>query len=154
MMIDTAGTVHSLYAAFQRGDLATILAACDPEIEWVSNADPELIPWGGHRKGVQQAKKFFAVIAEHVEFESFQPLRFFPGEDSVAVLGRTIARLKPSGGHFDSEWAHLFAFGPDGKVTMFREFYDTNALVRAYLSNLPANTTAAKSLEGGEPLTH
>jgi ketosteroid isomerase-like protein len=153
-MIDTAETVHSLYAAFQRGDLATILAACDPKIEWVSNADPELIPWGGHRKGVQQAKKFFAEIAEHVEFESFHPLRFFPGEDSVTVLGRTTARLKPSGGYFDSEWAHLFAFGPDGKVTMFREFYDTNALVRAYLPSLPVKEDAAEGLKRGEPLAH
>jgi ketosteroid isomerase-like protein len=153
-MIDTAELVHSLYASFQRGDLATILAACDPEIEWVSNADPELIPWGGHRKGVQQAKRFFAEIAEHVEFESFDPLRFFAGEESVTVLGRTVARLKPSGRHFDSEWAHVFAFGPDGKVTMFREFYDTNALVRAYLPTLPINTPISEAAEQIQPLAH
>jgi ketosteroid isomerase-like protein len=153
-MIDTAETVRSLYASFQRGDIATILGACDPEIEWISNADPELIPWGGHRKGVQQAKKFFAEIAEHVEFESFLPLRFFWGENSVTVLGKTTARMKPSGGYFDSEWAHVFAFGPDGKVTMFREFYDTDALIRAYLPTLPINTAAAERPEPNEPLAH
>ena len=130
-MIDTAETVHSLYAAFQRGDLATILAACDPEIEWVSNADPELIPWGGHRKGVQQAKKFFAEIAEHVEFETFEPSLFFGCEDAVAVIGRIVARMKPSGGRYESEWAHVFGFN-DGRLIFFREFSDTHALVEAY----------------------
>jgi ketosteroid isomerase-like protein len=137
-MIDTADLVYSLYDAFERGDLATIFAACDPEIEWVSNADPALIPWGGRRAGVQAAKQFFAEIAAHVEFERFERQRYFAGETSVTVLGRTVAKLKPSGAVFDGEWAHVFAFGPNDRLIMFREYYDTYALVAAYRGEAPS----------------
>jgi ketosteroid isomerase-like protein len=131
-MIDSVELVRSLYEAFKRGDLGMIFAACEPDIEWTSNASAELIPWGGSRTGIQEAKQFFAEISEHVEFETFEPRRFFWGYDSVTVLGWTAARFKPTGGHFAGEWLHLFGISPDGKVKMFREFYDTHALVAAY----------------------
>ena len=102
--------VKSLYAAFTRGDLETIFAACDPNIEWVSNSDPALIPWGGERKGIDGARSFFKELTAHIEYESFQPRDFIGGSDYVTVLGHTIARVNPSGGRVDGEWIHLFKF--------------------------------------------
>jgi hypothetical protein len=131
-MIDNVELVRSLYDAFKRGDLATIFGACEPNIEWTSNVSPDLIPWGGNRRGIQEAKQFFAEVSVHVDFEMFEPRRFFWGDTSVTVLGWTAARFKPSGGRFEGEWLHLFDISPEGRLIMFKEFYDTSALVAAY----------------------
>ena len=61
--------VKSLYDAFKRGDLETIFAASDSNIDWFSNADPALLPWGGEGKGVAAAKEYFKELVAHVKFE-------------------------------------------------------------------------------------
>jgi ketosteroid isomerase-like protein len=143
-MTNTIELVQSLYEAFKRGDLETIFAAVDPNINWISNADPALIPWGGERKGVAAAKEFFEELAEHVEFESFMPREFLGGSDSVTVLGHTTARLKPSGGRVENEWAHIFKV-QNGKVLEFREYLDTHAVVQAYFGGDIHSVTVAPS---------
>jgi ketosteroid isomerase-like protein len=129
--MDNVEFVKSLYAAFKRGDLETLYAHSDPNIEWVSNCDPLLIPWGGERKGTSGMRSYFAEIAAHVDFEMFEPQEFFAGDNSVAAIVHIISRMKPSGGHIDGESLHLFKIR-DGKVTAFREYANTHAVVQAY----------------------
>jgi len=143
-MMNNVELVQSLYDAFKRGELETIYAATDPNVKWISLADPALIPWGGERKGVQGAKEFFREIAEHVEFESFTPQEFFAGSDSVTVLGHSTARVTPSGSRVEHDWAHIFKID-DGKVTEFREFTDTHAVVQAYFGGDIHSVTVAPS---------
>lgn len=61
----------------------------------------------------------------------FEPREFFEGSDTVTVLGRTVARIMPSGVRFESEWAHVIKIH-DGKVITFREYDDTHALMQAF----------------------
>ena len=70
-MMNNVELVKSLYAAFTRGDLDAIFAACDPNIKWISNSDPALIPWGGERKGIDGARSFFKEVAAHIEYRIF-----------------------------------------------------------------------------------
>ena len=129
--MDNVKFVQSLYSAFSRGDMETIYEGCDPNIDWWSNVDPALVPWGGGRRGIDGVKSFFAEIAAHVDFETFEPQQFLNGQGFVLVLGHTIARMKPAGGRIDDEWAHcLWIRG--GKVVQFREFSDTHAVIQAY----------------------
>ena len=123
--------VQTLYAAFGRGDLKTILDNCAPDIAWVSNGDPKTIPWTGARSGHDGATAFFAALAGAVDFEAFEPRQFFPSGDTTIVLGFTRARHKTGGrAAFDSEWVHVFTIG-NGKLTRFQEFYDTAAIEHA-----------------------
>jgi len=131
VIMDNVEFVKSLYAAFKRGDLETLYAHSDPNIEWVSNCDPRLIPWGGERKGTSGMRSYFAEIANHVDFEMFEPQEYFAGDNSVTAIVRIISRMKPSGGHVDGESLHLFKIR-DGKVTAFREYANTHAVVQAY----------------------
>ena len=85
IMMNNVELVKSLYAAFTRGDLDTIFAACDPNIEWISNFDLVLIPWGGERKGIDGARSFFKEVAAHVDYEFFQPRDFSGGSDFVTT---------------------------------------------------------------------
>ena len=129
--MDNVKFIQSLYAAFSEGDLQTIYEACDSRIDWASNADPALIPWGGAHRGPDGVKKFFAELLAHMEFEKFEPRQFLAGDGFVVVLGHAAARMKPSGGHVDDEWAHLLWLR-NGKVIRFQEYSDTHALVQAY----------------------
>jgi ketosteroid isomerase-like protein len=131
VIMDNVEFVKSLYAAFKRGDLETLYAHSDPNIEWVSNCDPLLIPWGGERKGTSGMMSYFAEVAAHVDFEMFEPQEFFTGDNSVAAIVHVISRMKPSGGRVDGESLHLFKIR-NGKVTAFREFANTHAVVQAY----------------------
>ena len=125
--------IRSLYTAFGRGDVKSILDRLDAEIEWVSNGDCKVIPWGGRRGGIAGAASFFQSLADNLDFEAFEPRDFFEAGETVIVLGRTKARVKKGGGVFDSEWAHVFTL-KNGKLLRFREFYDTKSIVDAIVA--------------------
>jgi ketosteroid isomerase-like protein len=145
IMTNNVELVHSLYDAFKRGELETIFAALDPDIKWVSNADPALIPWGGERKGLAAVKEFFRQLAATVEFDSYEPQEFLGGADFVTVRGRSTARMTKSGGRFEeNDWAHIIRI-ENGKVTEFREYLDTHALVQAYFGEDVHSVTVAAS---------
>jgi len=122
--------IRSCYAAFQRGDMKTIFDALDPAIDWVSNGDDKVIPWAGRRRGVEGAAAFFQALGEALDFELFEPQDFHLSGDTVAVVGRTRARVRASGGRFDSAWAHVFTVR-NGRLVAFREFYDTLSIAGA-----------------------
>jgi len=124
--------VKSLYAAFLNGQIDKILAGADPNIEWQSNADPLLLPWGGERRGLHEIRAYFSQLAANVEIESFTPRDFCAGINFVVVMGHTKGRMKHSGGRFEDEWAHFFRI-IGGKVVSFREYFDTHAVVQAYV---------------------
>jgi ketosteroid isomerase-like protein len=134
-MTDTLKMTQDLYAAFGRGDVQALLDAMHPEIEWTSNADAQTFPWGGTRNGKAGASTFFAALGEHMKFTAFEPREFFPGKDFCAVLGFSAVTLTTNGQPCQSEWMHLFRYSGD-KLTLFREFYDTKALLEAW--SLPA----------------
>ena len=129
-MTDNSAFVRSLYDAFGRGDLQSIIDNVDPAIEWVSNGSGETIPWGGTRSGRAGVASFFQALGDNLDFEAFEPRQFLDAGDAVTVLGRSRARSKgDGGGTFDSEWAHIFTIR-DGKVARFQEYYDTAAIER------------------------
>jgi uncharacterized protein len=125
-----ADFIRQQYAAFGRGDVKAILDAVDPAIEWTSNGDGGRIPWGGRRSGVPGVASFFQALADHLDFEIFEPREFFESGGAVIVLGRTRARAKKGGGVFDCAWAHVFAL-KGGKLARFEEYYDTAAIEKA-----------------------
>jgi ketosteroid isomerase-like protein len=130
-MTDTADFIRSMYAAFGKGDVKTILDNLDPTVEWWSNCDSNTFPWGGRREGVAGAASFFQALGDNLDFESFEPREFYSAGDTLTVVGHTRARNKKAGrGLFDCEWVHIFALR-DGKLASFREFYDTAAMERA-----------------------
>jgi ketosteroid isomerase-like protein len=136
--------VQSLYAAFSRGDVGFILSVADPNIVWISNADPALVPFGGERRGIDGVESFFRELATDVDVDAYQPLEFFSGPDFVVVLGRSINRSTRTGEPFEDNWMHLFRIR-DWKLTEFRGFNDTHALVQAHFGGDIHSITVAPS---------
>jgi len=119
--------VQSLYAAFGRGDIATLLAGCAPDIDWETVGRPSDFPTFGPRRGVKAVEEFFRFVAEHEEFSDFSPREFYAAQDKVFVLGAYSLTVKPSGAKVAAEWVHVFTL-KDRKVTRFREHTDTAQL--------------------------
>ena len=61
-MSDLIETVKDAYAAFGRGDAATILSMLAPDVSWEVEGPAE-ISFAGIRKGPEAVKGFFQAIA-------------------------------------------------------------------------------------------
>ena len=118
----------SQYAAFQRGDIASILASLTDDIEWITSGDG--LPTTGARRGPAQVAQFFESVANTWNFTVFEPREFMASGDSLAVAGHYAAIAKPTGKKFAAEWLMVWKIR-DGKVSYFREYTDTAALVAA-----------------------
>ncbi len=143
--------VKSVYAAFLSGGMEKVLAAADPQIEWKSNTDPALLPWGGARKGLNQITGYFVELARNVELESFVPREFLPGSGFVLVIGHMAGRMRRSGVRFEDEWCHVFKI-LGGKVIAFHEFVDTHGLVQAFIGG-DVHAVGLPSSAAGAPAT-
>ena len=123
--------IQSLYAAFGRGEIAAIVAAVTPDIEWRLNGSrsdhPLLGTWNGP-KGVQA---FFDELARLQNFSEFTPREFLFAGGRVFVLGHYAATMRTTGRKAVSDWVHIFTVR-EGKVAAFLEFTDTAEFARAW----------------------
>ncbi len=125
--------IQSLYAAFGRGEIATIINAMAPDVDWHVNGRRQDYPLLGHWKGRDEVQKFFRGVAEHEEAKDFSPREFFAAEDHVFVLGHYAWTIRKTGRGVASDWAHVFTIN-SGKVVKFQEFNDTAQFAEAYRS--------------------
>ena len=128
-MSDLIQTVKEAYAAFGRGDVATILSMLAPDVSWELEAPAE-VSIAGIRKGPEAVKGFFQAIANDHADPKLEITEYFSSADGVATFGRYKCTLKKTGKRLDSPVAHLFKFR-GGKIVRFVDFTDTAAYVEA-----------------------
>jgi ketosteroid isomerase-like protein len=125
--------VKSLYAAFGKGDVATIVGACTPDVDWVNVGRASDFPTFGPRKGPAGVQEFFNLVGANLKFSEFSPKEFYPVGDKVFVLGFYAMTVTKTGKPMQSDWLHVFTIA-DGKVKAFSEFLDTARAVEAFRS--------------------
>ena len=123
--------IQSLYAAFGRGDIATIIAALAPDIEWRLNGSRSDHPLLGTWKGSKGVQEFFGELAKLQDFSEFSPREFLSAGDRVFVLGHYAATMRNNCGKAASDWVHIITVR-NGKVAAFLEFTDTAEFARAW----------------------
>jgi hypothetical protein len=123
--------VESLYDAFKRGDIAPIIAALTPKVNWTVNGRPKDYPCFGTWTGPADVQKFFGLVAETEQATDFSPREFSAAGDKVFVTGHYTWKILKTGRTVDSDWIHVFKLD-NGKVTSFREFNDTAQIAEAY----------------------
>jgi len=128
-MSDLIQTVKEAYAAFGRGDVATILSMLAPDVSWELEAPAE-VSIAGIRKGPEAVKGFFQAIANDHADPKLEITEYFSSADGVATFGRYKCTLKKTGKRLDSPVAHLFKFR-GGKIVRFVDFTDTAAYLEA-----------------------
>ena len=123
--------VQGMYAAFFRGDLASVLAACAPDIDWESIGPRKGYPIFGPRHGTAEVEEFFGSLREVHHFSEFSPNEFLASGDTVVVLGHYAFTINRNDRKVATDWAHAFTIR-DGKVVKFREHTDSARIVDAY----------------------
>jgi uncharacterized protein len=124
--------IQDAYAAFGRGDIATLLGYFDDSVVWttIHGADPA-IPSSGVWKGKSGVAEFFQKLAGEQTFQAFEPREFIAQGNTVVVLGHYKSTFSHNNRSFASDWVMVFTLS-NGKVTSFREFADSAALNAAF----------------------
>lgn len=122
--------VQQIYGEFAKGNIAAVLAATDPSVEWISGGSHDDFPTLGARKGIDGAASFFKDVAEHDEFTSFEPWQMIAMGDMVVALGHYGITARSTGKHFESDWAHAYVI-KNGKCVRWQEYTDTAAFYKA-----------------------
>ena len=114
--------VRGVYAAFGRGDLPAVLAACAEDVDW-RYCGPSAAPFAGSYRGRDGVRRFFEVLFASLRITAFEPGRFLADGDTVVVLGREAGTVTATGRSAQYDWAHVFVVR-DGRIAEFREFAD------------------------------
>jgi ketosteroid isomerase-like protein len=124
------GIVHSLYEAFAKGDVPTVLGAFTPDAEWreadnfpYADGNPYVGP-GAILQGV------FMRLATEWDGFGAHPAQFLDAGDTVVVTGRYAGAYKATGKSIDAQFAHVWTLA-NGKVARFQQYADTLQVARA-----------------------
>lgn len=120
--------VKNLYAAFNRGDINTILELISGHAVLLGTSFDELI-WSGEFKGPTGAAEFIGRLHSALEVTDFEPERYISAGDDVISFGWWEGRSRMTGKSFRSDWAMRMTLR-DGKLVFMRA-YDDSANVAA-----------------------
>jgi uncharacterized protein len=129
-------TVQDIYAAFARGDIPAILDEVADDVRWDhlpdgGGAQRHDVPWLRARTGRDDVAGFFEALGA-LDFHEFAPTAFLADGDLVVALIDEDATVTATGERIRDAAAHVWTFGPDGRVTEFRHVADTAKHVEAY----------------------
>ena len=125
--------VQSFYANFQSGDIDAVLALLSPNFELVYSG-PSVIPAAGTWKGHEGFRNWAQAASRgHLPPESVYFEEFIVQGDKVIVPGHVALRVKTTGKTCETDFLHLFTVH-GGKLTSWRDFFDTFAVAEAYTS--------------------
>ena len=117
--------VESIYAAFSRGDLLTILDALREDVEWEHDSTDHGIPWLAPRQGKAQVGGFFEALRA-LEIRRFEPKRILADANMVVAVIHVEIAVRATGRSFSDLELHLWTFDANGKVARFRHVADTH----------------------------
>lgn len=124
MSEEDKATIQGMYDAFGRGDIATVLAALDLEVEWWE-AENFMYADGNPYIGPQAVLQgVFARIGAEWEGFSVSPKELLDAGDTVVGRGYYSGKFRGTGRDVRAQFAHVFSFR-DGKVVKFQQYTDT-----------------------------
>jgi uncharacterized protein len=133
MSEQNAGIVRGMYEAFGRGDIATVMGALAPDIEWME-AENFIYDDGNPYIGPNAVLEgVFMRIG--VDWEGFvvAPLDVHDAGETIIGRGYYSGTYKKNGKQVRAQFAHVFTF-KDGKVAKFQQYTDTAQFREATVS--------------------
>ncbi len=123
-MADHAATVATIYEAFGSGDVETILGHLADDIVWDEGIRDTGLGYLRERHGKDEVAGFFPALTDEVVLTHFQPLALCVSGDYVTVPVRHQGSIAGGGEVPPTTEAHVWRFGPDGKVAAFDHVFD------------------------------
>ena len=129
-MADSVATVRSIYEAFARGDVQTVLGLMSEKVEW--NEAEHFTYWtGGPFIGPQAVLQgVFARIGQDFDGFTVDVGRVVGCGDTVLSEGRYRGTVKATGKRLDVQVAHVWDVR-DGKIVRFQQYVDTWQVAQA-----------------------
>lgn len=121
---DNIKTVQTLYEAFGRGDIQTIIENVTDDIDWGAEAASAVAPWYGQRQGKDEVADFFKDLGSAAEVLEFTPTTFGSNDTEVFAIFRYRATSRATGKTTAMNVHHWFKFR-DSKVCFWRGTEDT-----------------------------
>lgn len=119
-------TVQTIYAAFGKGDVPTILGHLNEDVEWEYGMSDAGLPWLQPRRGRAEVPKFFESLGV-LDFQKFHPKTFLESGNVVVVLIDFACVVKATGRKIlEEDEVHIWHFDTEGKVIKFRHKLDTH----------------------------
>ena len=124
MSAENVKTVESLYAAFAKGDIPTVLGALDPQVEW-SEAENFIYADGNPYVGPEAVLQgvFMRIVSDWDGF-AVSPTGVLDAGDNAIGHGHYSGTHKKTGKQVRAQFAHFFTFR-DGKIVKFQQYTDT-----------------------------
>ena len=118
-------TIRRIYERFARGDMPTILATFEEDIEFRLAQghpyQPDGKPWIGARAIMEN---FFDKVGPEWQDWTFHIDAAVEAPDALVVEGRYAAVYKPTGRPLDAQACHVWRFR-DGRIASFHQYVDT-----------------------------
>ena len=129
-MADSVGIVRSVYEAFGRGDVQTVLGLMSEKVEW--NEAEHFTYWPGSAFIGPQAvlNGVFARIGQDFDGFTVDVGRVVGCGDTVLSEGRYRGTVKATGKRLDVQVAHVWDVR-DGKIVRFQQYVDTWQVAQA-----------------------
>ena len=129
-------SVKQLYDAFATGDVATVLGAFDPAIEWREAEGYRYSDRNPYRGPQAIAEGVFQRLVTELNDFRIAVLNMIESGDTVVVEGRYTATVKETGTPIDAQFAHVWEL-ENGRVTRFQQYTDTDQWNVAMQSERP-----------------
>ena len=123
-MADSVALIRSVYEAFAKGDVQTVLGLLSEKVEW---NEAEHFPYwpGGPFIGPQAVLTgVFARIPNDFDGFTVDVRRLVGGGDTVLAEVRDRGTAKATGTRLDAQVAHVWDVR-DGKIARFQQYADT-----------------------------
>jgi ketosteroid isomerase-like protein len=114
--------IKGLYDAVAKGDVPTMLAGLDLNVEWT---ETEGIPYAGTHVGPDAVLNNVLVqLATEWDVFTITPQDFIDGGDRIVVPGRYACTYQETGKSFECDFAHIWTVR-EGKVIRFHQYVDS-----------------------------
>ena len=124
MSTENVNTVRGMYEAFGTGDIPTVIAALDPQIEWWEAENfiyADKNPYVGPNSVLEGV---FMRIGGEWEGFAVSPKEVLDAGETVIGHGYYSGTYRRTGKKVRAQFAHLFSFR-DGKIIKFQQYTDT-----------------------------
>lgn len=123
-MSSNADVIRGVYAAFQQGDIPSVLAAMAPDIVW---NEAENFPYADKSPYIGPDAVLHGVFARlGSEWDRFSVKEedLIDAGDTIVTLGRYGGAPKATGKKINAQFAHVWRF-KNGKIVGFQQYTDT-----------------------------
>lgn len=129
-MTASARVIQGMYDAFAAGDVPSVLAAMDPQIEW---NEAENFPYADGNPYIgpdSVVAGVFQRLGDEWDYWRLEVGELLEAGDRVVALGRYHARNKATGTEINAQFVHVWRVR-NGTVTSFQQYADTAQVAAA-----------------------